>query len=116
MLRTLASDDNTVTQRAKSFNMSLAAASKHIKALESARLIRRHQRHGGDVRMFGRPRRGRYAHVRRTLAPERHRTEDVGLVDVGQATDGLPGGTRTPDLLLRRQLLYPVELRAVFAP
>ena len=26
---------------------------------------------------------------------------------------GLPGGTRTPDLLLRRQLLYPVELRAV---
>src|SRR5687768_5429047 len=25
---------------------------------------------------------------------------------------GLPGGTRTPDLLLRRQLLYPVELRA----
>ena len=28
--------------------------------------------------------------------------------------DGLPGGTRTPDLLLRRQLLYPVELRAVW--
>lgn len=27
---------------------------------------------------------------------------------------GLPGGTRTPDLLLRRQLLYPVELRAVW--
>ena len=26
---------------------------------------------------------------------------------------GQPGGTRTPDLLLRRQLLYPVELRAV---
>lgn len=26
--------------------------------------------------------------------------------------DGVPGGTRTPDLLLRRQLLYPVELRA----
>jgi hypothetical protein len=25
--------------------------------------------------------------------------------------NGLPGGTRTPDLLLRRQLLYPVELR-----
>ena len=25
---------------------------------------------------------------------------------------GLSGGTRTPDLLLRRQLLYPVELRA----
>ena len=26
--------------------------------------------------------------------------------------DGLPGGTRTLNLLLRRQLLYPVELRA----
>jgi len=25
---------------------------------------------------------------------------------------GLPGGTRTPDLRLRRPLLYPVELRA----
>ena len=25
----------------------------------------------------------------------------------------MPGGTRTPDLLLRRQLLYPVELRAL---
>ena len=26
--------------------------------------------------------------------------------------DGVPGGTRTPDLLLRRQLLYPAELQA----
>ena len=26
--------------------------------------------------------------------------------------NGTPGGTRTPDLLLRRQLLYPVELLA----
>jgi hypothetical protein len=25
---------------------------------------------------------------------------------------GLPGGNRTPGLLLRRQLLYPTELRA----
>ena len=25
---------------------------------------------------------------------------------------GVPGGTRTPDLLLRRQLLYPAELLA----
>lgn len=31
------------------------------------------------------------------------------------ASSGLPGGTRTPDLLLRRQLLYPVELRAAGA-
>ena len=42
------------------------------------------------------------------------------LVDALEAAHGLchrmhgqPGGTRTPDLLLRRQLLYPVELRAV---
>ena len=28
--------------------------------------------------------------------------------------DGTPGGTRTPDLLLRRQLLYPAELLAHF--
>ena len=26
--------------------------------------------------------------------------------------DGVPGGTRTPNLLLRRQLLYPAELQA----
>ena len=29
-----------------------------------------------------------------------------------EASRGLTGGTRTPDLLLRRQLLYPVELRS----
>ncbi len=29
-----------------------------------------------------------------------------------KSEDGLPGGTRTPDLRLRRPLLYPVELRA----
>ena len=28
------------------------------------------------------------------------------------AASGTPGGTRTPDLLLRRQLLYPAELKA----
>ena len=28
--------------------------------------------------------------------------------------NGTPGGTRTPDLLLRRQLLYPAELLAHF--
>ncbi len=31
---------------------------------------------------------------------------------ITRKNSGLPGGTRTPDLLLRRQLLYPVELRA----
>ena len=29
-----------------------------------------------------------------------------------EPVSGLPGGTRTPDLRLRRPLLYPVELRA----
>ena len=29
-----------------------------------------------------------------------------------QGRNGAPGGTRTPDLLLRRQTLYPAELRA----
>jgi DNA-binding transcriptional ArsR family regulator len=41
MLRDLAQGERTVSQLAKPFSMSLAAASKHIKALESAGLIRR---------------------------------------------------------------------------
>lgn len=41
MLRELASGERTITQLAAPFAISLAAASKHIKALESAGLIRR---------------------------------------------------------------------------
>jgi DNA-binding transcriptional ArsR family regulator len=41
MLRDLASGERTVGQLAEPFSMSLAAASKHIKALENAGLIRR---------------------------------------------------------------------------
>jgi DNA-binding transcriptional ArsR family regulator len=41
MLRSLAAGERTVGQLAEPFNMSLAAASKHIKALEAAGLIRR---------------------------------------------------------------------------
>ena len=41
MLADLASGERTVSQLAKPFSMSLAAASKHIKTLESAGLIRR---------------------------------------------------------------------------
>jgi DNA-binding transcriptional ArsR family regulator len=41
MLRHLAEGERTVTQLAAPFDMSLAAASKHIKALEGAGLIRR---------------------------------------------------------------------------
>jgi DNA-binding transcriptional ArsR family regulator len=41
MLRELASGERTVGQLAAPFDISLAAASKHIKALESAGLIRR---------------------------------------------------------------------------
>ena len=41
MLRDLARGERTVSQLAEPFAMSLAAASKHIKALENAGLIRR---------------------------------------------------------------------------
>lgn len=41
MLRDLAGGERTVSQLAEPFDISLAAASKHIKALERAGLIRR---------------------------------------------------------------------------
>ncbi len=41
MLRELADGERTVSQLAEPFSISLAAASKHIKALEKAGLIRR---------------------------------------------------------------------------
>ena len=41
MLRDLTKGQRTVSELAEPFSMSLAAASKHIKALESAGLIRR---------------------------------------------------------------------------
>lgn len=41
MLRELSGGERTVGQLAEPFAMSLAAASKHIKVLETARLIRR---------------------------------------------------------------------------
>jgi DNA-binding transcriptional ArsR family regulator len=44
MLRELASGERTVSQLAEPHDMSLAAASKHIKALEQAGLIRREVR------------------------------------------------------------------------
>src|SRR5882672_4700223 len=44
MLRDLAGGERTVGQLARPFAISLAAASKHIKALESAGLIRREVR------------------------------------------------------------------------
>jgi len=44
MLRELARGERTVSQLAEPFAMSLAAASKHIKALENAGLIRREVR------------------------------------------------------------------------
>ena len=40
--------------------------------------------------------------------------QDLACALLSEGKTGLPGGTRTPDLLLRRQLLYPVELRAVW--
>jgi len=44
MLRELAQGERTVSQLAQPFDMSLAAASKHIKVLEGAGLIRREVR------------------------------------------------------------------------
>ena len=44
MLRDLTDGERTVSQLAEPFAMSLAAASKHIKALENAGLIRREVR------------------------------------------------------------------------
>ena len=44
MLRDLAGGERTVSQLAEPYNMSLAAASKHIKALEHAGLIQREVR------------------------------------------------------------------------
>lgn len=44
MLRTLADGERSVGELARPFDISLAAASKHIKALESAGLIRREVR------------------------------------------------------------------------
>jgi len=44
MLRELSDGERTVSQLAEPFAISLAAASKHIKALESAGLIRREVR------------------------------------------------------------------------
>jgi DNA-binding transcriptional ArsR family regulator len=44
MLRDLASGERTVSELAQPFAMSLAAASKHIKVLEGAGLIRREVR------------------------------------------------------------------------
>ena len=44
MLRSLAGGEQTVGQLAEPFAMSLAAASKHVKALEGAGLIRREVR------------------------------------------------------------------------
>jgi DNA-binding transcriptional ArsR family regulator len=41
MLRELTRGERTVSQLAQPFTISLAAASKHIKALEQARLLRR---------------------------------------------------------------------------
>ena len=49
MLRELAKGERTVGQLAQPFEISLAAASKHIKALENAGLIRRQVR--GRVHM-----------------------------------------------------------------
>jgi DNA-binding transcriptional ArsR family regulator len=49
MLRDLAGGERTVSQLAQPFAISLAAASKHIKVLESAGLIRRARICAGSI-------------------------------------------------------------------
>jgi DNA-binding transcriptional ArsR family regulator len=44
MLRDLTAGERTVTELAEPFEMSLAAAAKHIQVLESARLVRKEKR------------------------------------------------------------------------
>jgi DNA-binding transcriptional ArsR family regulator len=44
MLRSLASGERNIGQLAEPFAMSFAAASKHVKVLEGAGLVRRHVR------------------------------------------------------------------------
>ena len=39
-------------------------------------------------------------------------SERAAVASIGVVLDGAPGGNRTPDILLRRQMLYPAELRA----
>ena len=59
---------------------------------------------------------GREVHADRSQGVVQYLNDCSGKECAGEGTNefaGLPGGTRTPDLLLRRQLLYPVELRAV---
>jgi DNA-binding transcriptional ArsR family regulator len=44
ILRELSAGERTVTELAEPFDMSLAAAAKHIQVLESARLVRKEKR------------------------------------------------------------------------
>jgi hypothetical protein len=49
----------------------------------------------------------------RVKEARRNLTRDAGVLD-DEIRSGAPGGIRTPDPLLRRQILYPAELRAQF--
>src|SRR6202035_4607884 len=48
----------------------------------------------------------------RSRVPAIFRVPSTGLMNYGEGVSGAPGGIRTPDPLLRRQMLYPAELRA----
>ena len=59
-----------------------------------------------------------YQGIPRSSPRDQHATGMLDLIvrvqrKLGEV-NGTPGGTRTPDLLLRRQLLYPAELLAHF--
>ena len=49
------------------------------------------------------------------MAPKRHTVHQSsrGEALTAQSLAGTPGGTRIPNLLIRSQTLYPIELRAL---
>jgi len=95
MLRTLADGDRTVGELADPFEMSLAAASKHIKVLEQAGLIQREVR--GRVHVC-RLDPGPLASVQEWLAfYERFWTRRLDVLDrLLRATDAGKTKTRSP--------------------
>jgi hypothetical protein len=68
----------------------------------------------GDKRFFSNP-------LAKGLLSSRFKPESVitslrNKLRIGGISSGVPGGIRTPNLLIRSQLLYPVELQTPFRP
>jgi DNA-binding transcriptional ArsR family regulator len=96
MLRDLASGERTVGELASPYDMSLAAASKHIKALEAAGLIRREVK--GRTHLC-RLEPGPLATANEWLSfYERFWTDRLGVLDrLLREDDARKAATQTPD-------------------